>query len=131
MLRESRVLIAFSRQPSVADFMKRILEDAGYEAIACFTTVEDLERAVSAHNPAAIVYEIAFPLVDELRRFREVRLRRTLARIPIVIATPAPADLYRRWDIDRALEMFTRPSRSEVDVALHAAIEAQRISDAA
>ena len=91
----------------------------------------DLERAVGAHNPAAIVYEIAFPLGAELQRFREVRLRRTLARIPIVIATPAPADLYRRCGIDRALEVFTRPSRSEVEVALQAAIKAQRISDAA
>ena len=34
MLRDRHVLIAFSRQPSVADFMKQILEEAGYAAIA-------------------------------------------------------------------------------------------------
>jgi CheY-like chemotaxis protein len=118
MLRDCHVVVAFSRQPSVADFVKTILEEAGYEAIACWSTVDDLERAVSDSNPCAIVYEVGFPLDAELEQLREVRVRRGLAGIPLVIATPAPAALYQHCGIARALEIFTRPSKRDVDAAL-------------
>jgi len=128
MLRDCHVVVAFSRQPSVADFVKTILEDAGYKAIACWSTVDDLERAVSECNPGAIVYEVGFPLGAELEQLRQVRLRRGLAGLPIVIATPAPAALYQRCGIARALEIFTRPSKLAVETALQASIRAHRIS---
>jgi hypothetical protein len=132
VVHDRHVLIAFSRQPSVADFIKRILEDAGYAAIACWSTLDDLERAVLDHRPAALVYEVGFPLAAEWDRFRELGVRPTLADIPLVIATAAPRDLYQRLGIPRALDVFTRPSRHDVDAALQAACErVPRIPDAA
>lgn len=132
MFRDRHHLIAFSRQPSVADFMKRFLEDAGYSAIACWSTLEDLERVVSDTQPAAIVYEVAFPLATEWERCCEARRRPTLVHIPLVIATPAPPDLYRHVGMPDALDVFTRPSKHEVEVALRSAVELRpRIPDAA
>ena len=126
MLRDRHVVIAFSRQPSVADFMKQILEEAGYAAIASWSTLDDLERAVSDHCPAAVVYEVGFPLAAEWERFCEARCRPTLAHVPLVIATPAPPDLYQRIGISQALDVFTRPSRHAVEAALQTAVAARR-----
>ena len=123
MLRDRHVLIAFSRQPSVADFMARFLEEAGYTAVACWSTLDDLERTVSDQCPAAIVYEVGFPIVEEWATFSEARRRPTLAHVPFVIATPAPPDQYRRCGISSALEVFTRPSRYDVEAALRRAVD--------
>jgi len=123
LLRDRHVLIAFSRQPSVADFMARILNEAGYAAIACWSTLDELERAVSTHCPAAIVYEVGFPLADEWERFGEARRRPNLAHVPLVIATPAAPDQYRRFGISEPLAVFTRPSKGDVEAALRAAFD--------
>ncbi|HKR08223.1 MAG TPA: hypothetical protein VJS39_03460 [Gemmatimonadaceae bacterium] len=132
MLRDRHVLIAFSQQPSVADFMARFLEEAGYAAVACWSTLDDLESAVSAQSPAAVVYEVGFPLAEEWKRFGEARRRPTLAHVPLVIATPATPDQYRRFGISDALEVFTRPSRRAVEAALRGAVDLRpRIPDAA
>ena len=131
MLRDRHVLIAFSRQPSVADFMARFLKDAGYAAIACWSTLDELEEAVSAHCPAAVVYELGLPLADEWERFSEARHRPTLAHIPLVIATAASSDQYERLGISEALEVFTRPSKRAVEAALRSAVSpTPRIPDA-
>ena len=132
MLRDRHVLIAFSRQPSVADFMARFLAEAGYATIACWSTLDDLEDAVSTHCPAAVIYELGFPLADEWQRFDEARHRPALVHVPLVIATPASRDQYRRLGISNALEVFTRPSRQDVETALRAAVDARPpIPDAA
>jgi hypothetical protein len=123
MLRDRYVLIAFSRQPSVADFMARFLNEAGYAAIACWSTLDDLEGAVSTHCPAAIVYEVGFPLADEWEGFIEARRRPNLAHVPLVIATPAAPDQYRRFGISKPLAVFTRPSKCDVEAALGAAFD--------
>ena len=116
----------------VADFMKGILEEAGYAAIASWSTVENLERAVSDHCPAAVLYEVGFPLAAEWERFCEARRRPTLAHVPFVLATPAHPDLYQRVGISEALDVFTRPTKHQVEAALEAAFDARRrISDAA
>jgi len=132
MLSDRQVLIAFSRQPSVADFMKGILEEAGYTAIASWSTLDDLERAVSDHRAAAVVYEVGFPLDAEWERLCEARRRPPLADLPLVLATPAHPDLYQRVGISQALDVFTRPTKHQVEAALEAAFNAhRRISDAA
>jgi DNA-binding response OmpR family regulator len=132
MLRDRHVLIAFSRQPSIADFIARCFEQAGYVAIACWSTLDDLERAVGAHCPAAIVYEVGFPLADEWERFGEARTRSNLAHVPMIIATAAPPDQYRLFGISNPLEIFTRPSKREIEAALRAAFDPRpRVPDAA
>ena len=128
----SSCMIAFSRQPSVADFMKGILEEAGYAAIACWSTLDDLERAVSDHCPAAVIYEVGFPLAAEWERFCEARRRPTLGPLAARARharSPRPLPACRDF---RGPRVFTRPTRHEVEAALEAAFDARRrISDAA
>ncbi len=131
MLRARSTVIAFSQQPSVAEFMRRILEDAGYDTIACWSTVDDLERVVDESDPAAVVYEVGLPFASELNRFHDVRRRPALAHIPFVIATPAPPDLCQRCGITGALDIFTRPTTRDVEAALHTAVGAPLATDAA
>jgi DNA-binding response OmpR family regulator len=131
MLRARSIVIAFSQQPSIAEFMRRILEDAGYEAIACWSTVDDLERIVDESDPASVVYEVGLPFASELNRFHDVRRRPALAHIPFVIATPAPSDLCQRCGITGALGIFTRPTTHDVDAALHSAGAVPLATDAA
>lgn len=125
---DRQTLIAYSRQPSVADFIQRILADAGYEAVACWSTIEDLERAISECDPAAVVYEVGFPLESELKVFDDFRRRPGLVAIPFVIATPAPADLCDRLGVPDALDVFTKPTKGDVDAALQSAVAARRES---
>jgi CheY-like chemotaxis protein len=124
MLRARSTVIAFSQQPSVAEFMRRILENTGYEAVACWSTVDDLEQVVDDCDPCAVVYEVGLPFASELNRFHDVRRRPALAHIPFVIATPAPPDLCRRFGITGALDIFTRPTTRDVEGALHSAVAA-------
>jgi DNA-binding response OmpR family regulator len=111
-------LIAFSQQPSVAEFMKRILEEAGYNTIACWSTVDDLERIVDENDPGAVVYEVGLPFASELNRFQDICRRPALAHKPFVIATPAPQALCHRFGLTGTLDIFTRPTTREVEAAL-------------
>ena len=131
MLRAQSAVIAFSQQPSVAEFMRRILADAGYNAIACWSTVDDLERAVDESNPAAVVYEVGLPFATELNRFQDIRRRPALAHRPFVIATAAPQDLCRRCGVTSALDIFSRPTPRDVDAALNSAVAGPLATDAA
>ena len=131
MFRASCTVIAFSPQPSVAEFMKRFLEEAGYHAIACWSTVDDLERVVADNDPAAVVYEVGLPFASELNRFNDNRRRQALVHLRFVIATAAPLDLCHRYGITDALDIFSRPTIHDVHTALRTAIAAPLATDAA
>ena len=78
MLRARSAVIALSQQPSVAEFMRRILEDVGYHAIACCSTVDDFERVVDEDEQLLGVGLRPLPLVvaredDAGARFRPGR----------------------------------------------------------
>jgi CheY-like chemotaxis protein len=109
-----RPVVAFSRQPSVADFLKRVLEDAGFAATAVWSDLEDLEAAVKAQPPAAILCEIGFPLIDEWRRLADVLDRPSLHGVPIVVAAAANPDACRKAGVPVALDIFTRPSEAVI-----------------
>jgi DNA-binding response OmpR family regulator len=131
MLRAQSTVIAFSQQPSVAEFMRRILADAGYNAIACWSAVDDLERVVDESDPIAVVYEVGLPFASELNRFHDIRRRPAFAHRPFVVATAAPQDLCRRCGVTSALDIFLRPTTHDVDAALHSAVAAPLATDAA
>jgi CheY-like chemotaxis protein len=124
-------VIAFSQQPSVAEFIRRILEEAGYDAIACWSTVDDLERAVADRDPAAVVYEVGLPFASQLNLFHDARQRPSLANRSFVIATAAPQALCHRCGVTGALDIFTRPTAHDVAAALRSAVAAPFATDAA
>lgn len=101
------VVLTFSPQPSVADFLKRIVDQAGFDSRAT-STVDELHDAAAAVIPDAIIYEIGFPFTDNWRQLSELRTRAALQRVPIVITTPDAQELHRRLGVP-ALELFRKP----------------------
>jgi DNA-binding response OmpR family regulator len=101
------VIVTYSPQPSFADFLKSIVESAGFVAEAVSTDAE-LERAATAIRPDAIVYEVGFPFSENWRELTRLRSRPAFHGVPFVITTPDAAELYRRVGVP-AIEVFRRP----------------------
>jgi DNA-binding response OmpR family regulator len=120
-------IITFSLEPSVADFLKRIVEDAGFVATAIWSSIEDLESAVVQARPSALIYEVGFPFAEKWELFVAAFSRPAFAGIPIVIATPASAEQCRRAGAAAALEILPRPTRDQVTTAIRDALIGQRI----
>jgi CheY-like chemotaxis protein len=102
-------VITFSPQPSVAAFLQRIVDAAGFTAHATASTMEDLETLVKTASPDAIVYEIGFPFADNWLQLEQARKRPLLQNVPIVITTGDARELYRRVGVPAAIELFRRP----------------------
>ena len=127
MARMDAPIITFSPEPSVADFLKRIVEDAGFVATAIWSSIEDLENAVAQVRPSALVYEVGIPFAEKWESFLAAIRRPAIAGIPIVIATPASAEQCRRAGAAATLEILPRPTRDEVTEAILAAVRTQTI----
>ena len=67
------IVVTFSPQPSVAAFLQRIVDAAGFTANATASTVEELEALVNNVSPDAIVYEIGFPFTDNWHQLVQAR----------------------------------------------------------
>lgn len=100
-------VVTFSPQPSVADFLKRIVESAGFASRAASST-DELETLMANELPDAIVYEIGFPFTDNWRQLVALQNRPAFRGVPFVITTPDAPELYRRVGVS-ALELFRRP----------------------
>lgn len=122
MVRGDAPIIAFSPEPSVADFLKRIVEDAGFVATAIWSSIEDLEKAVAQQRPFALVYEVGIPFAEKWESFVAAFSRPAFAGIPIVIATPASGEQCRRAGAAATLEILPRPTRDVVTEAIRAAV---------
>jgi DNA-binding response OmpR family regulator len=116
------VVVTFSPQPSVADFLKRITDEAGFASQAA-STVDELERIVEDVMPDALVYEIGFPFSDNWHRLTQMRTRPMFQRLPVVITTADAQALYHRVGIP-AIELFRKPDDlTELREAVLGAIE--------
>src|SRR5256885_12302667 len=122
-------VVAFSTQPSVGEFLRNILEKAGFDALAIVSGRSvALEALVEMVKPDAVMYDIGFPFAphfDELEQLR--RNGRPLGRVAVVITTSDARQLKRRVGVDDALEIFRRPDDlSEIRSAVIGAIERAR-----
>jgi DNA-binding NarL/FixJ family response regulator len=116
-------VVTFSRQPSVAYFLKGVLDCAGFTTIAASSSPQDLEAAVERMHPDAIVYDVSFPFAENWDQLQE--LRATLGNIPVVITTSEARELYRRVGVSSAIEIFRRPDDvTEIREAITGAIRA-------
>ncbi len=101
------VVVTFSPQPSIADFLKRIVDAAGFASQAT-STEDQLAQVVEGVMPDAIVYEIGFPFSDNWHRLVQMRTKPTFHNVPFVITTADARELYRRVGVP-AIELFRRP----------------------
>lgn len=118
-------VVTFSRQPSVAYFLKGVLDCAGFTTIAASSSAQDLEAAVERMHPDAIVYDVSFPFTENWRQLQELRGRTAIGNIPVVITTSEARELFRRVGVSSAIEIFRRPDDvTEIREAITGAIRA-------
>ncbi len=103
------VVVAFSPQPSLAYFMKGVLDCAGLTAIATSSNPDEIETLAEQSRPDAVIYDVSFPFVENWNRLQHLRSRPALSGIPFVITTSEPQELERRVGVSTAIELFSRP----------------------
>src|ERR1043165_7056897 len=75
--------------------LKLLLELDGYEVIVA-ADGDEAFRLASADPPDFIITDLYMPKVSGLDLIRQLKLRRTLAHVPIIVISSAePADLRR------------------------------------
>lgn len=119
------VVVAFSPQPSLAYFMKGVLDCAGLTAIAASSNPEEIEALAAKARPDAVVYDVSFPFAENWDRLQQLRARPGLSGIPFVITTSEADELERRVGVSTAIELFSRPKDvKQFQSAVRSAIEA-------
>lgn len=122
-------IITFSRQPSVAYFLKGVLDCAGFVTIVASSSPEDLEAAVERIRPDAIVYDVSFPFIENWRQLQELQGRPSIGTIPVVITTSEARELFRQVGVSSAIEIFRRPDDvSEIRDAIIGAIRSNALA---
>jgi CheY-like chemotaxis protein len=115
--------VTFSPQPSVAYFLRRILECAGVNVTAATFAVSDLETAVGRDRPDVIVSDVSFPFEENWQRLEVIR-QGTLGAIPLVITSSEARELERAVGVSGVVEIFARPhDLTEVRAAVCRAVE--------
>jgi len=104
-----QVVVTFSHEPSVAYFLKGVLDCAGFAVTAVSSNLDDLEAAVQRTRADAIVYDLSYPFQANWEELQQLRERKCLKETPVVITTSEAHGLYRALGVSAAVEIFRRP----------------------
>jgi CheY-like chemotaxis protein len=119
----SHVLVAFSTQPSIAYFLKGVLDCAGFTVVAALSELTALEHVVEETRPDAVVCDIGFPFAENWKALQDARRRPGLHSTAMVVTTPELKELRRQVGETGAIELFRKPDDfSELRAAIQAAI---------
>ena len=87
MSEESRArVLVVDDEPDAVEFVKTVMEEAGYEVISASNGVEGLEKA-RAERPALIILDVQMPQKDGFSTFADLRKDPQLKSIPVVMLT--------------------------------------------
>lgn len=114
------VVLTYSAQPSVADFLRRIADAAGFDSQAV-SSAEDLKTVATRVRPDVVLYEIGFPFTEQWQQLTRLRHEAALQDLPFVITTPDAAETLRRIGV-HALELFRKPD--DLSTIRHAVLSA-------
>lgn len=103
------IVVTFSPQPSIAYFLKGVLDCAGFTVVAAASDLDELEARVELVRPDAVVYDVSFPFTENWHNLQQLRSRGALRNVPVVITTSEARELYRRVGVSDAIELFRRP----------------------
>ena len=106
----SYMVVAFSPQPSLAFFLKGVLDCAGLTAIACSSSIEEITTIAERMHPDAIVYDVSYPFAENWQQLQQLRNHPLLRTIPFVITTSEAGELFRTVGYSGAIELVARPS---------------------
>ncbi len=120
----SYVAVTFSPQPSVAYFLRGVLESAGFSVTAAAFQADDLEAAVERTRPDVVVYDVSFPFKENWNQCQQLLRRPAFYHIPLVVTTSERRELFRTVGVSAAVELFSRPDDvTELRTAVRRAIE--------
>jgi CheY-like chemotaxis protein len=103
------VVVAFSPQPSLAYFLKGVLDCAGMTVVASSSTLDDLETVTERVRPDAIVYDVSYPFAENWSTLQRAREHPALRDVPVIVTTSEAQELFRRVGYAGAIELFARP----------------------
>jgi CheY-like chemotaxis protein len=121
----SYVAVTYSPQPSVAYFLRGVLDSAGFAVAEASFSPDDLETAIHRSRPDVIVYDVSYPFRENWSQCQQLLRREALSDIPVVITTSEQHELRRTVGVVAAVELFKRPDDvTELRQAVRRAIEA-------
>jgi twitching motility two-component system response regulator PilH len=116
--------VTFSPQPSIAYFLRGVLDSAGFTVAEASFRPDDLEAAVQRNRPDVVVYDVSFPFSENWHQCQQLLRRPAFHDIPLVITTSEKRELCRTVGISAAVELFRRPDDvTELRGAVRKAIE--------
>ena len=114
------MLVAFSTQPSIAHFLKGVLDGAGFTVVAASSELGALERIVQETHPDAVVCDIGFPFLENWQALQNACRNPGLRQTAVVVTTSEVRELRRQVGETGAIELFRKPDDLG---ALRAAVE--------
>jgi DNA-binding response OmpR family regulator len=120
----SRSYVAFSHQPSVAYFLRGVLDSAGFAVSDASFRPDDLEVAIHRNRPDVIVYDVSYPIIENWQQCQQLLKQAGASDIPVVITTSEGKELQRTVGVSAAVQLFRRPDDvSELKEAVRKAIQ--------
>lgn len=102
------VAVTFSPQPSVAYFLKGVLDCAGFTATAISSRPDDLVGFAQRARADVIVYDVNQPGAEARKRLARLRRLRLLRDVPIVVVTSDPQAVDRAVGARTAIALAGR-----------------------
>jgi two-component system alkaline phosphatase synthesis response regulator PhoP len=100
---EDKTILVVDDEPNVRDYLKMVLEDAGFNVITACDGVEALE-IIKMKNPDFISLDLIMPKKSGHKLLHELRKDKELSRIPVLIVTAHARDELGKGDLEDILE---------------------------
>ena len=79
-------ILVVDDEPDAVEFIKTVMEEAGYDVVSASNGVEGLERA-RAEKPSLIILDVQMPEKDGFAMFDDMQKDPELQSIPVVMLT--------------------------------------------
>jgi CheY-like chemotaxis protein len=100
---EDKTILVVDDEPNVRDYLKMILEDAGFRVVTAGDGEEALER-IRESPPDFISLDLIMPRKSGHKLLLELRRDRKLSRIPVLVVTAHAHDEFGKQDLEDILD---------------------------
>lgn len=100
---EDKTVLVVDDEPNVRDYLRMVLEDAGFHVVTAGDGEEALQR-IRENPPDFISLDLIMPRRSGHRLLLELKRDRTLGRIPVLIVTAHAHDELGRQDLQDILD---------------------------
>ncbi len=86
MAQDSKKILVVDDEADAVEFVRAIMEEAGYEVVSASNGVEGLEKA-QAEKPDLVILDVQMPEKDGFATFADMKKDPELKAIPVVMLT--------------------------------------------